>query len=376
MDAERLAVQDENGEPRACAVRECWVMRLFGRKDEEEEVAEDTGDGLAEFWEWWQQARPGIDAMVEAGEAERLSELIAPAVSAVHPGLVWEVAPGGKAQQALVVTAAGDPELRSLAHRWAKAAPESDALWEYHPSRQANPEAMELTLDVGGYEFALDKLLLGLRVPRGVPRMDIAAFHPVFVMLDEETRMEATLLSLDWLLGEDDVARWVGEITPATFQPIDSVEAVHLPSVIADLASEYAEEQWALLEGQTAGGAPLIATARYPLRPVDYPLYDQHIQITLPYAHADENGLPVDGSLASLREFEERLAARLGRLHADGVLAAHLSAEGTRVIHVYADPTGEAAIHAKELIVSWEEGQPLVDVVSDPGWTSVAPFLS
>ncbi|MET9339591.1 DUF695 domain-containing protein [Nonomuraea sp. NPDC003804] len=353
-------------------------MRLFGRKDDEEEAGEtgETGDALAEFWEWWRETRPQIDALVEAGEAERLSELIAPAVTAIHPGLVWEVAPGRQAQQALVVTAAGDPELRSLAHRWSKGAPETDALWEYHPSRQANPEAMELTLDVGGYEFALDKLLLGLRVPRGNPRIDIAAFHPVFVMLDEDTRMEATLLSLDWLLGEDDVARWVGEITPATFQPIDSVEAVHLPAVIADLATEFAEEQWALLEGQTAGGAPLIATARFPLRPVDHPLYDQHIQITLPYAHADENGLPVGESLTSLREFEERLAARLGRQHADGVLAAHLSAEGARVIHVYADPTGEAAIHAKELIVSWEEGQPLVDVVTDPGWTAVAPFLS
>ncbi|GAA3231681.1 DUF695 domain-containing protein [Nonomuraea helvata] len=348
-------------------------MRLFGRKDADDE---ETGDGIAEFWDWWQEARPGLDSLVAETDADGLEERLAPAVAAIHPGLVWEVAPGKGAAHALVVTAAGDPELRSLAHRWAKAAPPSDLLWEFHPSRQANPQAMELTLDVGGYEFALDKLVLGLRVPRDQPRVDVTAYHPIFGELDDDTRMEATLLALDWLLGEDDVARWVGEITPATFQPIDSVAAAHLPAVVADLASGYTEEEWVLLEGQTASGAPLVATARHPLRPVDYPLFDQHIAITLPYAHRDENGLPVGDSLAALRDFEERLAARLLKLRDDAVLAAHMSAEGHRIIHVYADPTGDAAIHAKELIVSWEEGEPRVDVASDPAWTAVVAFLT
>ncbi|SDK12536.1 DUF695 domain-containing protein [Nonomuraea jiangxiensis] len=354
-------------------------MRLFGRKD-----AEEKGDGIAEFWTWWQETRPRLDSLVAAGlagdqaagAAEGLEELLAPAVAAIHPGLVWEVTPGRNAAHALVVTAAGDAELRSLAHRWAKAAPPSDLLWEFHPSRQANPQALELTLDVGGYEFALDKLMLGLRVPRNQPRVDVSAYHPIFGELDEDTRMEATLLALDWLLGEDDVARWVGEITPATFEPIDAVGAVHLPAVVADLASGYTDEEWVLLEGQTASGAALVATARHPLRPVDHPLFDQHIVITLPYTHRDENGLPVGESLAALRDFEERLAARLLKLHGDAVLAAHLSAEGHRIIHMYADPTGDAAIHAKELIVSWEEGEPRVDVAADPAWSNVVAFLS
>ncbi|MET7333998.1 DUF695 domain-containing protein [Nonomuraea sp. NPDC005650] len=347
-------------------------MRLFGRKGADEEA----GDGIAEFWAWWQESRPGLDSLVAKGDVEGLEERLAPAVAEIHPSLVWEVAPGKEAAHALVVTAAGDPELRSLAHRWAKAAPPSDMLWEYHPSRQANPQAMDLTLDVGGFEFALDKLMLGLRVPRDQPRVDVSAYHPIFGELDEDTRMEATLLALDWLLGEDDVARWVGEITPATFQPIDSVAAAHLPAVVADVASGYTEEEWVLLEGQTGGGAALVATARHPLRPVDYPLFDQHIAITLPYTHRDENGLPVGDSLTALRDFEERLAARLLKLRDDAVLAAHMSAEGHRIIHVYADPTGDAAIHAKELIVSWEEGEPRVDVAADPSWSAVVAFLT
>ncbi|WP_327089807.1 DUF695 domain-containing protein [Nonomuraea sp. NBC_01738] len=350
-------------------------MRLFGRKDEE---PQDKGpvDGIAEFWAWWHLARPRLDSLVAAADSEGLAEELAPAVAAVHPGLVWEVAPGRNAAHALVVTSAGDAELRSLAHRWAKAAPPSDMLWEFHPSRQANPQALGLTLDVGGQEFAVEQLVLGLRVPRGASRVDVSAFHPIFTDLDEETRVEAALLALDWLLGEDDVARWVGEITAATFPPIDSVAAAHLRAVVDDLAGGFDDDQWALLEGQTAGGAPLVATARHPLRPVDHPLFDQHIEITLPYTHSDENGLPAGESLTALRDFEERLAARLTKPHAEAILAAHLSAEGHRVIHLYADPTGDAAIHARELIVGWEEGEPRVEVSGDPAWTAVVPFLS
>lgn len=351
------------------------TMRLFGRKDADE-VAGGSAEAIADFWAWWQDNRPGLDSLVAAGAGEELDERLRPAVAAIHPGLVYEVAPGRQAAHALVVTAAGDAELRSPAHRWAGAAPPSDLLWEFHPSRQANPLAMDLTLDVGGFEFALDKLTLGLRVPPNQPRVDVSVHHPIFADLDEDTRTEAALLALDWLLGEDDVARWVGEITAVTSDPIDSVAAAHLPAVVADVASGYTEEEWVLLEGRTGTGAPLVATARHPLRPVDHPLFDQHIAITLPYAHRDANGLPVGDSLAALRDFEERLAARLLKLRDDAVLAAHLSAEGHRIIHVYADPTGDAAIHAKELIVGWEEGEPRVDVGADPAWTAVAPFLT
>lgn len=350
-------------------------MRLFGRKDDDEDPAR-ADDAIAGFWVWWDGARPRLDAAVAAGESERLPDLLGPAVSAVHEGLVWEVIPGRNAAHALVVTAAGDAELRPLAHRWARAAPPADLLWEFHPSRPAHPRAAELSLDVAGLSFGLDGLALGLRAPRGAPRVDVTAYHPIFGELDEDARMDATLLALDWLLGEDDVARWVGEISPATFQPIDSVPAIHLPAIVADLVAEFGQEQWAQLEGQTAGGAPLVATARYPLRPVDHPLFDQHLAITLPYKHRDKNGLPTGDSLTALRDFEERLTARLLKSGGDAVLVAQLSAERHRIIHVYADPTGDGADRVKELIADWREGKARLDVTTDPAWSAVAAFLS
>ncbi|MEV6865744.1 DUF695 domain-containing protein [Streptosporangium subroseum] len=348
-------------------------MRLFGRKSES-----DSGpaEGIGEFWTWWAEARPELDAMVAAGETDRPAEAIGPAIQAVHPSLVWEIVSGLSAAQALVVTAAGDPELRAIAHRWAAAAPAADALWEFHPSRWADPNAMDLTLDVDGYEFVLGKLMLGLRAPHGSLRVDVIAYHPSFTIMDDDTRTEAALLALDRILGEDDVARWVGDISVSAFEPIDAVPAVHLPGVVADLASGYRDEQWAQLEGETATGARLSATARHPLRPVDHPLFDQHIAITLPYTHRDADGLPIGPSLEALRDFEKRLAGQIGRMVGGAVLAVHMSAEGQRVFHVYADPASDATVRAKKLIASWKDGHPRVDVTDDPGWILISPFLS
>ncbi|MDA0638055.1 DUF695 domain-containing protein, partial [Nonomuraea sp. MCN248] len=96
-------------------------MRLFGRKSDDEGA--DPAERVAGFWQWWQSARPALDAAVAAGERDKQAELLGPAVAAIHPDLVWELAPGTNAAHALVVTAAGDAELRPLAHRWARAAP-------------------------------------------------------------------------------------------------------------------------------------------------------------------------------------------------------------------------------------------------------------
>ena len=202
--------------------------------------------------------------------------------------------------------------------------------------------------------------------------MDVSAYHPIFGELDDDTRLDAALAALDAVLGEDDVARWVGEISAVTFQPIDAVPAVHLPAVVADLSAEFGGEQWVALEGKTARGRPLTAIARFPLRPVDYPLYDEHLAVTLPYTGRDGDKLPAGDSVEALRAFEDRLT----RVAGEWVLAARLSAEGHRIFHLYADPAGEVRPQIEELAATWGEGKARVDVSADPAWSAVAAFIS
>ncbi|NUW34964.1 DUF695 domain-containing protein [Nonomuraea sp. SMC257] len=357
-------------------------MRLFERLGGEDGIGGTGGqrDRVSAFWAWWQETRPRVDSRMAADDIHGMAQLVDRAVWALHPDLKWELAPGKEAAHALVVTAAGDAELRPLAHRWAAAAPEGDLVWEFHPSRQADPRATERTVRVDEDTLKLDKLTLGLRVPRDGSRVDVLAYHPAFADLDEIDRMDATLIALDWLLGEDEVARWVGEITPVTFEPIDAVAAAHLPAVVADLAADLApgagEEQWALLEGLTGSGTPLTAAARHPLRPVDHPLFDQHVAITLPYRHRDEGGLPTGDSVTALTAFDERLFAGLLDRRETALLAVHVSAEGLRFYHLYADPDGDTAAWAKELAKGWNEGKAGLAVTADPAWTAVAHFLT
>ncbi|GGK70867.1 hypothetical protein Sme01_27290 [Sphaerisporangium melleum] len=347
-------------------------MGLFARKGR----AAGPAEAIAGFWTWWAGARPEVERLVEAGDTDALAAELGPRATALSPELAWDVTPGRRALYALIVSSAGDPELRPLAHRWALAAPPADALWEFLPSRPAHSDAARLTLPVAGRDFGLGELVLGLRIPNGTPRIDISAYHPIFPDLDDETRIEATLLALDSLLGEDEVARWAGDITAATAPPIDAVAAVHLPAVVADLASEYGQEQWALLEGRTGEGARLVAAARHPLRPVDHPLLDQHIAISLPYAVSDADGLPDGDSAAALGDFERRLTGLLGEVGDAALLTVHVSAEGARVLHVYADPAAEVPARVEPLASGWTEGDAHVEVADDPGWIAISPFLT
>ena len=59
-----------------------------------------------------------------------------------------------------------------------------------------------------------------------------------------------------------------------------------------------------------------------------------------------------------------------------GPWIAHLSAEGARILHVYADRTADFAADARELVAGWAEGRPRVDVTGDPSWGAVTPFLT
>ena len=120
-------------------------MRLFGRKDEAEP---SRLSGIARILGVVGGARPraGRDGRPAETRAAGRPDRARGSARASRPGLGDH--PGRSAAHALVVTAAGDAELRPLAHRWARAAPPADLLWEFHPSRPANPQAAELTLDV------------------------------------------------------------------------------------------------------------------------------------------------------------------------------------------------------------------------------------
>src|SRR5690606_2441301 len=162
------------------------AMGIFRRP---REASPATPPAISEFWEWWAQARPTIEASLAAG-------------------------PGG-----------GGPELRGLTERWARSAPSGPAAggWSFHPARQRDPEMLTQDLMLGDHEFDLEYVRLGMRADTDRARVHVTVYHPDFLFVSEEQRLQVALNVLNWALGEDDVARWIGEVAIATEAPIDAL---------------------------------------------------------------------------------------------------------------------------------------------------------
>jgi Family of unknown function (DUF695) len=342
-------------------------MGLFRRDRHPHRVSPAVA--IAEFWAWWPSARPLVEEAIRTGSFEEAARQMSAQVAAIHPRLQWELTAGVEAEHALVVTAGGEHRLRAVAERWMRAGPPPDASWEFHSSRQPDHHALGSTLTVADHELDLSQVVLDARFDEERAVLDIAVHHPLFPRMPEQARMTATFLTLDWLLGEDGVERWIGVVDMVMEPPALSVPATDLPALVAEVAHSHVEPRWAVLSGTTLDGRPMSATARVPMKPVEYPLFDLHVTVTVPYAHADEGGLPVDPSLSALCDLEDALVHRLGGA---AVFVGQESMGGSRLLHFYADAEDTVPAQIEALCRSWAEGPPAVHARLDGGWDQVS----
>jgi hypothetical protein len=330
-----------------------------------------SGSGAAgpvdAFWEWWASAgRAAAEAGISSGRFGRFTKEITKLVKAVAPGLAWELAPGKHAEHALVVTAAGVPELRRRAERWYRRAPAADEVWEYHPARQASPSSLEAVLEFGGHKLRLSELKFDVHVDNDRDVIDTIVFHPSFAKMPSEARAQVGFLALDWSLGEDGVARWIGKFDTADTSPTAGIPAEGLIEVAEALAARAGEPRWALLHGEK-DGAVVHASLAVPAKWVDHPLLDQHVAVTVPFSGQTAEGLPDTTSLDELRELEDELT---GQLRQDALLVGHETTKGTRTFHFYSDSDDPSAVRkARAAVSAWPSAR--VESNLDPGWRAI-----
>ncbi|PKK13284.1 DUF695 domain-containing protein [Thermomonospora sp. CIF 1] len=325
---------------------------------------------ITEFWQWWAQARPKIEASLGDGPSADLIEELSLRVHRIHPHLQWEIGRPDGGVPTLTVTGGGDGELRGLAERWLRAAPTDTGGWALHAARQADPEMLTQKLTLGDHEFDLEYVRVGMRADQARARVHVAVYHPDFLFVAEEARRQVAGHVLDWALGEDDVARWIGEVTIATEPPMDALPPGMLPAVVDQIAEQFREPTWLWGEGRTPRGHPARLGARFPLHRQDHPLCDLHVAVSVPYAHSNPDRLPVEPSASALRELEKKLDA----LGPDAVLAVQETGDGLRVYHLYADPDSGVLARLDQLAASWPEGRAKVASAPDPGWRALAPY--
>lgn len=332
-------------------------------------VRADPTPAIRAFWAWWEVVRPRAEKMIAGTPDDQLADQMSRHVGAIDPRLQWEFTAGTETAHVLVVTSAGDAGLRSLAERWRRSAPIQDQTFAYAAARQGSPESLAATLEIDGHRLDLAELRFGATADHdeagALPiAVHVRVWHPAFAGMAEEARTQVAFLALDWLLGEDMVEIWIGEIG-ATAQPGPSLTAVRLAEIVTGIVPPADEPRWCTMAGSRRG-MPMVALAQAPLKAARWPAYDLHIRIDVPYRSRDENGFPTDDAFPALYALEDRIDARV-----DGaVVVAHETCNGIRTTHLYTDRP--AAAHALEpLLTTWPDGRIRLKLTPDPHWAAV-----
>jgi hypothetical protein len=328
-------------------------------------------EAVGAFWRWWSVAGAGlITAAVMTGVYGDLPELMGAMVMAIHPGLRWETGPGSRSRHRLCVSGGGDPRLRVLAERWQRAAPPPTEAWEFAAARQPQPDMPELTFE--GLEHPLDLGLARIAVDwddRGA-LAELTVFHPAFAKLGADECRHAARLLVDWLLGEDDVQRWVEAINVSRTDPLDSQPAAIVPEFFREVATRNAEPRWTMREAKTPSGKRVIVCTLRPLRWVDHPLLDLHTAVRISYPSAGD-GLPDGEALLRLLHLEQELETAVGPR---GMLVSSETSSGLRVLHYYSDSEDQ---NGRDALEGFARTRKNVQVAHthDPGWAKVRKFI-
>lgn len=222
---------------------------------------------------------------------------------------------------------------------------------------------------MGGESIELSSTVFRVAPVEEELRVHVGVYHPCFGRLPEPTRAQITYLVLDWLLGEDDVERWLGDIEPLSEPPVPAASPSDVMAAVAEMAAQRDPQAWVLARWDDRQGIPGLASFRRGVRWIDCPTFDRHQIVSATYA-AQENGLPADAtSLQALREVESDLESLLG---VRGILVAHETHRGVRTFHAYTDGEDhnvDAALDAwaRDRRLSWQSE-------ADPAWSKVRHF--
>lgn len=324
---------------------------------------------ISDFWSWWSKSgAESAELAIRRGTVPAWARVIEPRVAAIHPDLVWETSPGTSSQHRLTISANGVAALRPLAERWLRAAPAEGVMWEFRASREGSVEgASGHRLDIAGRQLQLDQARFEADSDEQAIRVHVTVFHPEFAAMPDDARITVAYLLLDWLIGEDDVERWVGEINTSHAASEAAVDAAGLSRIVSELATPYRldRDHWAYFHGNDQNGDPYTGMIRRGVRWIDSPSMDLHQMVRMEYL-SNAEGLPFAEELIRLEAAGDRLSAVAGQRV---VLVGHIDNQGTRTFHYYSDSedqnvTADLAKAARGLDAS-------ITSTFDPGWTHV-----
>ncbi|NED99206.1 hypothetical protein [Phytoactinopolyspora halotolerans] len=344
-------------------------MGLFRRRTAR---AVDPRPAIADFWSWWAANRGDVVKAVEEDRSDDALRMLQPLVAALDERLSWQIGGSGSKRFALVLSSAGEPELRGVAERWMMAAPDDPEV-EFLSTRKRDPSVFGSTLKVDDYDFDMSELEVGARVDTSSGKVDVVVHHPLFTLVDHDHRLHVGFVGLDAALGETDVERWIGSVDVAVDRPIDAIPMASLSDVVDQLSSAGSGE-WAAMEGRGPRG-PVFAIIRRSVGRHSHPLADTHVAVVLGYDAAG-NGMPADPTISTdIEELEGQIVDAWGGEGPRIVHVGHVTGGGQVVAHFYVDGLEIDAEAIRPVLGGWSRGKTSIATSHDPRWEHVAAFM-
>lgn len=329
---------------------------------------DDVDARIDAFWTWWRGASPRLAAAIDAKKAVSITAEVGAHVDAIDSRLAWETGPGlHGARHHFSLSSEGDIDLRVLTERWVARAPRSDGTWEYYPARQAYPRdywALELH-DAAGTKIDFSAVKVGFETNVDRELINVRFHHPALAKLDDNERARAAFLTLDNVLGEDGVERWVGAITPSVDPIVDGRPLDALRQEVEKLKKIATGERFAILKGKTADGQPMIATVNLALKRLDHLLMEEHLTVTFPLSSPTPQGLTTPEEADVLNKVEDELLAALGH---DAVYIGRETGQRQRVLHFHVASAGPAEARSRAWAKQHKERRAVVTIAHDPRW--------
>ena len=306
-------------------------------------------DAIKKFWTWWPSIRPRIEAAIDgAGFDEPLVKEINDRVLAIRDGLDWELAPGTRAKHAFCLSAKGDPEGRLVTETWRARGPAADDMWEFHGARRSGPGRSQMALEIDGQSFKFHEFTDALEVDATRERVHGTYFHPAFARIDDEKlRFTATYLTLDGVLGEDEVERWLGVIETSRLAPANARPLTELLAAVEELRRTATGEQFAVCRGESEG-LPAFAVVNLALKRVDHLLACMHGEIDIQILEQTAEALPTESESQHLDAMEGELVKALGPTV---IFFGRETRRGHRVLHFFAPEDGGA----RSVVERWQK---------------------
>ncbi|NED95800.1 hypothetical protein G1H11_10795 [Phytoactinopolyspora alkaliphila] len=333
----------------------------------------DPRPAITQFWSWWAGHRGDVVKAVDEHRIDDALRMLQEPVTTIDARLNWEITGGRDKKFGLVVSGAGELDLRSVAERWVLAAPDDPEV-EFISSRRRDPEFLASGVQkVDDYDFAMSELVAGVRADASAGKVHVVVHHPLFTLIDHDHRLHVAFLGLDAALGEEGVQRWIGSIEVSVDLPIDAIQLGSLYDVVEQLRAPGGGE-WAAMEGRGPRG-PVFAIVRRAASRYTHPLVDTHVAVVLGY-DAEGNGMPADTSIsAEVEELESTIMAAFGGDGPHAVHVGHITGGGHVVAHFYVDGLEVQPEVARPLLDTWSRGKATLATAHDPGWEHVAAFM-